>query len=407
MSSLAHHWQLDPTIAFCNHGSFGATPTVVLEAQRRYRDMMEREPVRFLIRQLGPMLDRVRTALSTFVGADACDIAFIPNATSGINSIVRSLRFEPGDELLTTDHVYNACGNVLEWVAQQSGATVVRASLPFPLQDSAQVTDAILSRVTDRTRLAMIDHIVSPTGLILPIHSIVSGLANAGVDCLVDGAHAPGMVDLNLNDLGAAYYVGNCHKWLCAPKGAGFLHARSDKQSGLVPCIISHGYNNRRDTHSWFQDQFDWIGTIDPTPWLCIAESIEFVQTLMPGGLEALRQHNRDLALRGRDLLCDRLGIAPPAPDEMIGSMASVPLPDDPRNEANLDRSTSPTPTPGLQTHLYDQFQIEVPVPYFPKFPKRMVRISAQAYNTLEQFQRIAEALIASLETESIDPSLL
>jgi isopenicillin-N epimerase len=250
------------------------------------------------------------------------------------------------------------------------------------------VTDAVLAAVTPRTRLALIDHVTSPTGLVFPIETLVRVLAERGVDTLVDGAHAPGMLPLDLRRIGAAYYTGNCHKWLCTPKGSGFLHVRRDRQEGVLPLAVSHGFNSTRTDRSRFRLLFDWGGTDDPTPFLCIPEAIRFLGTLLPGGWPALMQRNRELALAGRHVLCEALAVPPPAPAEMIGSLAAVPLPD----------SGGPPPAAGsmndpLQAIVYERHRIEVPIFVFPRHPRRLVRIAAQVYNSRPQVERLARAL--------------
>lgn len=400
-SEHAHHWQLDPSIAYLNHGSFGACPSVVLEAQSAFRAQLEAEPVRFFTREVQAMLDTSRESLADVLSADARDLVFVTNATTGVNSVLRSIKWNAGDELLLTDHAYNACGNVVDYLANRCGVVPVIVSLPFPVDAASAVTERIMSHVTNRTRLAMVDHVTSSTGLVLPIEVIVSQLAELGVDTLVDGAHAPGMVPLDLKDLNAAYYAGNCHKWLCAPKGAAFLHVRRDRRSDIAPAVISHGWNVPRPGRSRFHDLFDWQGTVDPTPWLCVAPSIQFMQSLLPGGLAAVMAHNRSLTLQGRSLLADTLGIRQPCPDEMIGSLASLPLPEDVNTSADdLDWTTVPTPSHPIHTALLKTYKIEVPVFFWPQMPQRLVRISMQLYNTLDQVKFLANALAALLAQE-------
>lgn len=381
-------WSLDPEIAFLNHGSFGACPRPVLEAQARQREQMEREPVRFFLRELEAQLDQARAALADFVGADADDLAFVPNATAGVNTVLRSLALEPGDELLTTDHEYNACRNALEATAARAGARVVVATVPFPLESPDQVVEALLAAAGPRTRLLLVDHVTSQTGLVLPIARIVAALEERGIDTLVDGAHAPGMVPLDLRALGAAYYTGNCHKWICAPKGAALLHVRRDRQQRVRPLSISHGANATREDRSRFRLEFDWTGTFDPTPFLCVPEALRLLGGLLPGGWPALQEHNRRTALAARALLCEALGCAAPSPDEMIGSLASVPLP--PGDGAPLRSALSLDP---LQDALLERHRVEVPVIPWPAPPRRLLRISAQIYNERTEYERLIRGL--------------
>ena len=380
-------WPFDLNVAMLNHGSFGACPRVVLAAQQRYRLQMEQEPVRFFTREREPLLDAAREALARFLGADPADLVFVRNATEGVNCVLRSLRFEPGDELLVTDHAYNACRNVVEYAAQRSGARVTVAKIPMPINSSDSAVDAVLSAATDRTRLALFDHITSPTGLILPIERIVRELADRGIDSIIDGAHGPGMVPLNLNAIGAAYYAGNCHKWMCCPKGAGFLHVRRDRQAPIHPAVISHGYNTIRPERGRFHEEFDWAGTCDPTPWLCLPEAIRFLETLFDDGLTGLIRHNHSLAVAARNLLCDAVGAEAPCPEEMLGSIAAIPLgPDEVVGIGALH-------THPLHDRLLDDFGIDVPIYHWPSAPRLWLRVSAQAYNSMDQYHRLADAL--------------
>jgi isopenicillin-N epimerase len=387
-AQMRDNWSLDPDVTFLNHGSFGACPKAVLQAQTDLRRRMEEEPVRFFARELEGLMDAARRELGAFLGAVPEDLVFVPNATTGVNAVLRSLSFKPGDELLTTDHAYNACANVLRFVAERDGAKVVVARIPFPIESPEAVAHAIFESVTPHTRFALLDHITSPTGLIFPIEALVKELDRRGVDVMVDGAHAPGMLNLRVAEVGAPFYSGNCHKWVCAPKGAGFLHVRPDRQHEIRPVTISHGANSPREDRSRYHLEFDWTGTDDPSPYLCIPEAIRFMGSLYPGGWSELMERNRALALSSRKILCDALGIPEPAPDEMIGTLASMPLPD-----GSPEPPKSPLYTDPLQDELWDRWRIEIPVIPWPLPPKRLLRISAQAYNVPSDYEKLAAAL--------------
>jgi isopenicillin-N epimerase len=395
-------WTLDPSIVFLNHGSFGACPAAVQAAQAELRAALERDPVHFFLREIPPLIDEARTALAEFLGAPADDLVFVRNATTAVNTVLASLVLEPGDELLTTDHAYNACRNALDEAARRTGARVVVAPIPFPLPLAGGlevVLAAVLERVSARTRLALLDHVTSSTGLVLPIEPLCKALGERGVETLVDGAHAPGMVPLDLGRLGATYYTGNCHKWLCAPKGAAFLHVRRERQERLRPLVISHGANTPQPGRSRFQVEFGWTGTDDPTAYACVAVALKHLGAALPGGWPALMEHNHALTCTGRRLLCEVLGIAPPCPEEMLGSLAAVPLPDVPAFPVGATTGT-PGSLDRLQEALYSRYHIEVPVFPWPRGSRtRLLRISAQLYNRPEHYQYLARAL-AELNAE-------
>lgn len=380
---------LDREITFLNHGSFGSCPLAVLDHQTELRRRLEREPITFFVRDLEGLLDEARGALAAFVGAEMDDLVLVPNATSGVNAVLRSLEFKPGDELLVTNHEYNACRNALNFVVERSGAKVVVAEVPFPLKSPDEVVSAVLSSVTSKTKLLLIDHVTSQTGMIMPVADIVGRLAEQGIDTLVDGAHAPGMIPLDLKSLGAAYYTGNCHKWICAPKGAALLYVRRDRQHLIRPLVISHGANSPRADRSRFQIEFGWMGTGDSTAGLCIPKALEYVGSLITGGWTEVMQRNRELALAAREIICRALGIEKPCPDEMIGSLASFPIP--------AARSTEPSKSPlyldPWQDELMARHKIEVPIIPWPAPPKRLLRISAQLYNSLPQYELLAQAM--------------
>lgn len=382
-------WLLDPAVTFLNHGSFGACPRSVLEFQNEIRARLERQPVQFLVRELEPLLDNARGVLAHFVGADVADLVFVPNTTSGVNTVLRSLTFAPGDELLVTNHEYAACRNALHCVAERSGARVVAVNTPFPFHSADEIIAPILAAVTSRTRLALLDHVSSPTGLVMPVEKLVGELAARGVDTLVDGAHAPGMVPLNVKKIGAAYYTGNCHKWLCAPKGAAFLCVQPSRQELIRPLVISNGASSRRTDRSRFQIEFAWTGTGEPSAYLCVPEVLKFLESLLPGGWPETMARNRALAIAARKILCAALKISEPCPEEFIGSLAAMRLPDAPPDA--LPRQ--PFNEYPLQDWLRVQQGIEVPVMPWPAPPKRLLRISAQLYNSLPQYERLAAAL--------------
>ncbi|MCG3174552.1 MAG: Isopenicillin N epimerase [Myxococcota bacterium] len=395
-SALADNWGLDRGIVFLNHGSYGACPRPVLDYQLELRERMEEEPVRFFHREFSGLLEESRRALGAFTGARADDLAMIPNATAGVNIVLESLDLRPGDELLTTSHDYAACRNALRRKAARTGAQVVVAKVPFPLRDPGQVTETVLNAITPRTRLLMIDHVTSPTAVVFPVAEIIAACRERGVPVLVDGAHAPGMLDLDIESLGCDWYTGNCHKWLCAPKGAAFLWARRDRQAELQPLAVSHGYSVEPPVPSRFRMEFDWTGTADYTAMLAVPRAIAFMGTLLPEGWPGVRARNHQFAVAARRILCDALGAEPGCPGDMLGSMVSIELPPDP----------PPVPARGLlgltrlQHALYERHRIEVPVINWPDDSRRWVRVSAQLYNDLPQIEFLAHALREELRRE-------
>jgi len=381
-------WGLDSGVAYLNHGSFGACPRAVLEYQAGLRERLERNPARFLARELEGLLDAARQDLARFVGADPNGMAFVTNATTGVNTVLHSLDLRSGDELLTTNHAYPACRNVLESVAARAGVRVATAHVPFPLRHEGEVCEAVLAAAGPRTRLALLDHVTSPTGLIFPIELLVRELQARGVETLVDGAHAPGMVPVDIGRIGAAYYTGNAHKWLCAPKGAAFLHIREDLRAGVHPLVVSHGYATPLAGRPRFRREFDWTGTCDPTAWISVSEAVRFLGSLLRGGWPELMARNRALALRARTMLLGVLGIEEPCPESMIGAMASVLLPafapGSPGESLEGD---------ALTRLLFARRRIETWFSRWHCAGGRVIRISAQLYNTEEEYVRLVAAV--------------
>ena len=377
-------WRLDPSWTFLNHGSYGATPRAVLARQQELRDLLETQPVAFMARHLEPLLDASRAALASFVDASADDLALLPNATTGVATVVASLRLAPGDELLTTNHVYNACRNILQAAADRSGARLVIATVPFPIASADEVEAAVMNAVTARTRFALLDHITSATGLLFPVASLVPRLRSRGVAVMVDGAHAPLSTPLSIRSLGADYYTGNCHKWLCAPKGSAFLHVAPEHQRAVRPLVISHGANSPRTDRSRFRLEFDWTGTSDPTALLCVPEAIAFMGALHPDGHRGLMERNHSLVCAGRDLLCERLDLQPCAPDDMLTSMATFEVPEAITRRFDADR---------FYDALTFTHRIELPVMSLGEGEPMLFRFSAQAYNCIGDYARLADCL--------------
>ena len=391
---LADRWALDPDVIFLNHGSFGACPRSVMDAQRALREEMEANPVEFLARRLDDRLAAARAASGAFVGADPDDLVFVPNATAGIATVLASVGIGPGDELLATDHEYNAALNALRAAAADAGARVVVARIPLPVAGPDVVVERLLASVTPRTRLVLLSHVTSPTGLVFPVERLVPLLEAHGVAVLVDGAHAPGMVPLQLAALGASWYVANLHKWCCAPKGAAFVHVRRDRQATARPLAVSHSANDPRPTPSPFVRAFDWTGTLDPTPYLVAPIALAELARMVDGGWPAVMARNRALAIGARDVLLGALGGSALAPAEMLGAMAAVELP-----AADGPAQVSPVDEDPLQVSLRERAGIEVPLVAWPRDPRpgdrrwRLVRVSCHLHNDLPDYVALADAL--------------
>lgn len=384
-------WQLDPSVIHLNHGAFGAVPRTVADHQTRIRSEIAANPTRFLARELESRLDAARFVLAEYVGAAPESIAWLDNATTGVNSVLQTFarRLSPGDEIVVTNHEYNACRNAIDAMASRTGAVVSEVAIPFPLGRPDQVVEAVRSGITHRTRLMVLDHITSQSGIVMPVEQLVAEVEGAGIPVLVDGAHGPGMVRLDLDSLGASFYVGNCHKWLCAPHGAAFLHVSDAYRGQVEPVVVSHGWNDPRPDRERFRKLFDWTGTDDPSAVLSVPTAIETIGSALPGGWPEVMAANRALALSGRRVVLDRLGLEPPVPDEMVGSMATIVL------------ESTPTETPGiidpLAGEIFASHRIEVPVFSFPRGSGRVVRLSAHLYNRIDEYEALADALSARL----------
>ena len=380
-------WALSPEVHHLNHGSFGAVPVEVRTRQREWQRRWDANPTGFVYEELVDGIDRARLALADFVGADPAGLAPVVNASSGVAAVVRSIEpsLKPGDELVTTSQDYNAVRQTLEFSARRAEARVRVVEVPFPIETPEMVREAVLAAVSDRVRLVVLDHITSPTALVFPIEEIIAAL-EPDIPVLVDGAHGPGQVELDLDSLGASWYTGNLHKWVCAPHGSAFLHSRADRIEETVPTVISHAWNSPLPAGtSRYQGLFDWTGTTDFSPWLVVPDVLKILVDLQPGGWPAIMKRNHELVIAARDLLCASLGIETPAPETMIGSMAAVPLPD----AGGADPGGQLSPLNGRL--LADGFETVVSV--WPVWPHQVLRVSAHLYNSLDEYHLLARHL--------------
>ena len=386
-SNLSKYWDLNPKTIFLNHGSFGACPTAVLEHQYKLRTELESDPVHFFDITSKKLWAEAIETLADFINADKEGMAFVTNATSGVNTILRALSLKSGDEILVSDHTYQACWNTVDFVTKRSGAKTVIVPLPYPIENPEEVTQAILRYTTEKTKLALIDTVTSPTGIKLPFEQIVSELQSKNIDVLLDAAHGPGIVPLNLKELKPAYATGNAHKWLCTPKGAAFLYIREDKRLEVNPLSISHGFSVGGNADEKIRLEFDWTGTQDITPWLCIPKSIEHVGSLVEGGWAEIMKHNTNLAIQARNIILEVLETPKLCPDSMIVGLSAVALP----GEGVATKSVlEPDP---LHTLLYEKYKIQVPVFGWPHHNKRYLRIASYLYNSIEEYEYLAEVL--------------
>jgi isopenicillin-N epimerase len=387
--SLLDHWWLDPEITYLNHGTVGATPRVVLAAQQAWQRRIEAQPAAFLFRELvrlapdapgapRPLLRRVADTVAEFVGARGDDLVFVDNASTGINAVLRSLALQPGDEIVVLDQAYGAVLKAAEFVARGAGATVVVVATPFPVQgDIGQAcADAVERALTPRTRLAVIDHIASDTALILPVAAMAERCRARGVPVLVDGAHAPGAIALDIPSLGADWFVGNLHKWAFAPRACGFLWVSPVRRAALHPPVISWGLD------VGLAQEFDWTGTRDPSAVLCAPDGIAFMRDVV--GLEAMRNWNHDLVWRMAHTLAARWGQPFDTPEALVGCMASVALP---RRIQALGEGAALA----LKDWLFHERRIEAQALSIRGLAH--VRLAAQVYNDESDFERLAEAV--------------
>ncbi|MGH8945373.1 MAG: aminotransferase class V-fold PLP-dependent enzyme [Acidimicrobiia bacterium] len=383
-------WSLSSDMHHLNHGSWGAVPVEIQKRQTEWRRRWEANTTAFVMRELPQAMEASRAALAGFLSASPETLAFVRNATTAIASVIRSIEpwFSSGDEIVTTSHDYNAVRQTLEFTADRCGARVVVAPVPFPLDAPEAVTAAVLNAVSHRTRLVVVDHITSPTAVMYPIEAIVAAL-EPEIPVLVDGAHGPGQIPLDLSGLGASWYAGNLHKWVCAPKGAAFLHTRDDRLRDTFPDVISHGWNLEPEPRKRYRALFDWVGTDDFSSWLVVPDLLELLGGLEPGGWPGLMERNHRLAVEAREVLTTALQCEPPVPEEMMAAMTALILP----NASGEDPGGIDSP---LTSELIAA-GFEALVMIWPHWPGQVLRVSAYHYNTLDEYQALAQVLVDKL----------
>jgi isopenicillin-N epimerase len=375
--NLRADFLIDPALAFLNHGSFGAVPRVVLDEQTIWRQRIESDPIEMLGRQAPRLIDDAKREIGQWLGMRPADFGLVTNATEGINCVLRSLEFSDGDELLTTNHVYNAVRQAMRYIAAKTGAAYREIDVPVPVNSAADIEQPILRAITSRTKLLVIDHITSPTALVFPIRNILAACADRGVDVLIDGAHGPGMLPLDIQTLGPAYYAGNLHKWTCAPKGSAFLWVRPDKQSRIHPLVVSHFFEQG------LAKEFGWQGTRDISAWLSAPRAMRYMAEI---GWEVVMAHNHAMAVWANQFLCARWNVKSISPMDgsLLGSMATVPLP------APLDKLPNKEVLE-LQQSLHDRHRVEVPIMTWAG--RNYVRPCCQIYNVADDIHRLADAI--------------
>lgn len=378
---------LEPDVVFLNHGSYGATPRPVMETYHNWQGKLELQPVRFLAREINGLLLEGRQALGAYLGAGADELVFVPNATHGANIIARSVELSPNDEVLTTDHEYGACDYAWEFVCRKTGSSYIHQSIPLPVQSEEEIVEQFWKGVSSRTKVIYLSHITSPTALVLPVKQICQRAKQLNILTVVDAAHSPGQIPVDLQDLGSDVVFGNCHKWMLSPKGAGFLYVRQETQPVIKPLIVSWGYHATEEiaTGSQFIDYLQWTGTHDPAAYLSVPEAIRFMQE---NAWDNVRQNCHGLLTNAIERICELAGMEPlyPLDSDFYAQMGIAPIP-------NSDLSL-------LKQRLYDKYKVEVPLIQW--HDRQFIRISVQGYNGQEDIDALISALKALMSEVSV-----
>ncbi len=390
-SKYSKHWQLNEDITYLNHGSFGATPVKVLQKQQYYREEMERGAVDFFINKLPEIYQESKNSIANFVGTSAHNIVFVQNTTTGVNNVLANIKANENDDWLTLNIAYGACVQAFKHYAAKNKCNINVAIINYPICSKDDILKSIEQAITPKTTIALIDYITSSTGFIMPVEEIIELLHKKNITVIIDGAHAPGMIPLHIDTLKADYFVGNCHKWICSPKGSAIMYVAPHLQQNFYPLVISH-YNdmNEGSTKHW-SNQFFWDGTHDYSSYLCIKDAIETMPSIIEGTWTDIQKQNRELVLKAGKYIANKLQAEVPVPDTMVGSILNIPLPD-----GNIPSTKFHTNTV-LQNILFKKYNIEAPIFNFPAAPKQWLRISAQLYNSIEQYEYLCDCLLQEL----------
>jgi isopenicillin-N epimerase len=381
---LRELFQLDPKVAFLNHGSFGATPKEVFEVYQGWQRKLEHQPVKFLGREIQGLLSEARKSLGAYLNADKDDLIFVPNATTGVNIVARSLNLKAGDEVLASDHEYGACNNTWTYLSQRQGFTYRHVAIPLPVRSNEEMLEQFWQAVTPQTKVIFLSHITSPTAVTFPVAEICKRARRAGILTVIDGAHAPGQVPLDMQAIDADFYTGNCHKWMCSPKGAGFLYVQRQHQAMIEPLVVSWGWSAKSQDSlgSAFLDNYAWHGTQDFSAYLSVPAAIKFQHKY---NWEKVREQCHEILRRGLEQLQTLTGLEPAyADDTLYHQLVIVPLP----KIADLA---------AFKNKLYDDYLVEIPLTEYKD--QQFARISVQGYNTKEDINRLITALKGMLDS--------
>lgn len=376
---LKNLFLLDPQVVYLNHGSYGACPRPVFAQYQAWQRQLELQPVQFLGIELDNYMHHARNELGEYLNASASDLVYIPNATHGVNIVARSLQLNPGDEVLSTDQEYGACNFAWEFVCNKTGALYKQQSIAIPVTSGEEIADQFWRGVTPKTKIIFISHISSPTSLTMPIGMICQRARQAGILTLIDGAHAPGQMPVDLDAIQADFYVGNCHKWMLSPKGSGFIYARPEVQNLIEPLIVSWGYQSRftNPHESRFIDYLQWSGTKDPSAALTVPTAIDFMKT---NHWDDVRDACHLLLRLAMEQICEITGLSPlyPLGSNFYHQMCTIPIP----NVRDINE---------LKTRLYTQYKIEIPCLEWNNH--HFLRLSVQGYNTADDIEQLVNAL--------------